>query len=400
MPLPEDFVRLMHEQYGKDTADALCQALSETDPEVSIRLNPRKGQPLVMENVNAEPVPWCLDAYYLSERPAFTFDPLLHAGAYYVQEASSMYIAELVRKAMFNVQCSMFNAPIAALDLCAAPGGKSTLLASLLPEGSVLISNEPMPKRAQVLAENMQKWTRMTKGEYPVRCIVTQNYPADFTAFTDTFDLLVTDVPCSGEGMFRKDEVAVQDWSLQNVDLCWHRQREILQDIWHTLKLGGLLIYSTCTFNHFEDEDNARWICDTLGAELLEERHFLPGRDRGEGFYCAAIRKNSPIQNSGAENNSQLPMFNAQCSMLNVIPPAFAVDPDMPRIELNYNEALQYLRREAVRVPAPRGMVLICYKGYVLGPGKCVGNRINNLYPEQWRIRTTYTTPFSLAALS
>ena len=400
MPLPEDFVRLMHEQYGKDTADALCQALSETDPEVSIRLNPRKGQPLVMENVNAEPVPWCPDAYYLSERPAFTFDPLLHAGAYYVQEASSMYIAELVRKAMFNVQCSMFNAPIAALDLCAAPGGKSTLLASLLPEGSVLISNEPMPKRAQVLAENMQKWIRMTEGEYPVRCIVTQNYPADFTAFTDTFDLLVTDVPCSGEGMFRKDEVAVQDWSLQNVDLCWHRQREILQDIWHTLKLGGLLIYSTCTFNHFEDEDNARWICDTLGAELLEERHFLPGRDRGEGFYCAAIRKNSPIQNSVAENNSQLPMFNAQCSMLNVIPPAFAVDPDMPRIELNYNEALQYLRREAVRVPAPRGMVLICYKGYVLGPGKCVGNRINNLYPEQWRIRTTYTTPFSLAALS
>ena len=400
MPLPEDYVRLMHEQYGKDTADALCQALSETDPEVSIRLNPRKGQPLVMENVNAEPVPWCLDAYYLSERPAFTFDPLLHAGAYYVQEASSMYIAELVRKAMFNVQCSMFNAPIAALDLCAAPGGKSTLLASLLPEGSVLISNEPMPKRAQVLAENMQKWIRMTEGEYPVRCIVTQNYPADFTAFTDTFDLLVTDVPCSGEGMFRKDEVAVQDWSLQNVDLCWHRQREILQDIWHTLKLGGLLIYSTCTFNHFEDEDNARWICDTLGAELLEERHFLPGRDRGEGFYCAAIRKNSPIQNSVAENNSQLPMFNAQCSMLNVIPPAFAVDPDMPRIELNYNEALQYLRREAVRVPAPRGMVLICYKGYVLGPGKCVGNRINNLYPEQWRIRTTYTTPFSLAALS
>ena len=400
MPLPEDFVRLMHEQYGKDTADALCQALSETDPEVSIRLNPRKGQPLVMENVNAEPVSWCPDAYYLSERPAFTFDPLLHAGAYYVQEASSMYIAELVRKAMFNVQCSMFNAPIAALDLCAAPGGKSTLLASLLPEGSVLISNEPMPKRAQVLAENMQKWIRMTEGEYPVRCIVTQNYPADFTAFTDTFDLLVTDVPCSGEGMFRKDEVAVQDWSLQNVDLCWHRQREILQDIWHTLKPGGLLIYSTCTFNHFEDEDNARWICDTLGAELLEERHFLPGRDRGEGFYCAAIRKNSPIQNSVAENNSQLPMFNARCSMLNVIPPAFTVAPDMPRVELSYTEALQYLRREAVRVPAPRGMVLLCYKGYVLGPGKCVGNRINNLYPEQWRIRTTYTTPFSLAALS
>ena len=403
MQLPEDFVRLMQEQYGCDTANALCQALTETEPEVSVRLNLRKGKPLIINNnVRAEAVPWCPDAYYLPERPAFTFDPLLHAGAYYVQEASSMYVANLVDR--FVIQNTSFNAnnspsltggpgwvcPVSALDLCAAPGGKSTLLAGLLPEGSVLISNEPMPKRAQVLSENMQKWTRMAEGEYPVRCIVTQNYPADFTAFTDCFDLLVADVPCSGEGMFRKDEVAVKDWSFENVDICWHRQREILQDIWHVLKPGGLLIYSTCTFNHFEDEDNARWICDTLGARLLEERHFLPGSDRGEGFYCAAIQKSSPIHNSRVEDNFQL-------STLKVLPPAFTVDPDMPRIELNYSEALQYLRREAIRVPAPRGMVLLCYKGYVLGPGKCVGNRINNLYPEQWRIRTTYTTPFTLS---
>ncbi len=408
MQLPEDFVRLMQEQYGADTAHALCQALTETEPEVSIRLNPRKGKPLIINNVRAEAVPWCPDAYYLSERPAFTFDPLLHAGAYYVQEASSMYIANLLSRFVIqnskseetlNSQLSTLNSQsnIVALDLCAAPGGKSTLLAGLLPEDSVLISNEPMPKRAQVLSENMQKWTRMAEGEYPVRCIVTQNYPADFAAFTDTFDLLVTDVPCSGEGMFRKDEVAVKDWSLQNVDLCWQRQREILQDIWHALKPGGLLIYSTCTFNHFEDEDNARWICDTLGAELLEERHFLPGRDRGEGFYCAAIRKSSTIQNSKFKNqNSQLSTLNCQLSTVNVMPQAFVLSPDTPRVELNYNEALQYLRREAVRVPAPRGMVLLCYKGYILGPGKCVGNRINNLYPEQWRIRTTYTTPFTL----
>ena len=418
--LPEDFVRLMHEQYDADTADALCLALCNTEPEVSIRLNPRKGQPLIINNVRAEAVPWCPDAYYLSERPAFTFDPLLHAGAYYVQEASSMYIAELVCKYLIPVSSSRFQdsssqqptlnfkSNVVALDLCAAPGGKSTLLAGLLPEGSVLISNEPMPKRAQVLAENMQKWTRVAEGEYPVHCIVTQNYPADFFAFTDTFDLLVTDVPCSGEGMFRKDEVAIQDWSLENVDLCWHRQREILQDIWHTLKPGGLLIYSTCTFNHFEDEDNARWICDTLGGELLEERHFLPGRDRGEGFYCAAIRKKSlplPLPRRGDGLGRLEDVFpslgggGGGCT-LNCLPPAFVVEPDMPRIELNYNEALQYLRREAVRVPAPRGMVLLCYKGYVLGPGKCVGNRINNLYPDQWRIRTTYTTPFSLIALS
>ena len=420
MQLPEDFVRMMHEQYDANTADALCQALCNSEPEVSIRLNPRKGIPLNIDNVRAEAVPWCPDAYYLSNRPAFTFDPLLHAGAYYVQEASSMYIAELLRK--YLIQCSIascqqpitpnsqlstlnFESNVVALDLCAAPGGKSTLLAGILPEGSVLISNEPMPKRAQILSENMQKWTRVTEGEYPVRCIVTQNYPADFAAFTDTFDLLVTDVPCSGEGMFRKDEVAVQDWSLENVNHCWHRQREILQDIWHVLKPGGLLIYSTCTFNHFEDEDNARWICYTLGAEILEERHFLPGRDRGEGFYCAAIRKDclpQPLPRMGDGLGCLEDVFpslgggRGGCS-LNVLSQAFAVDSDTPRVELSYNEALQYLRREAVRVPAPRGMVLLCYKGYVLGPGKCVGNRINNLYPEQWRIRTTYTTSFSLS---
>ena len=396
MTLPEDFVRMMHEQYGADTADSLCHALCDTEPEVSIRLNPRKGKTLSIENLDVEACPWCPDAYYLHERPAFTFDPLLHAGAYYVQEASSMYVSQLLRH-HFPV-----SGPSAALDLCAAPGGKSTLLASLLPQGSILVSNEPMPKRAQVLAENMQKWTRTVEGEYPVRSVVTQNYPTDFVEFADSFDLLLTDVPCSGEGMFRKDEVAVQDWSLQNVDLCWRRQREILQGIWHVLKPGGLLIYSTCTFNHFEDEDNVRWICENLGGMLLEERHFLPGRDRGEGFYCAAIqsvpRGEEQLPSLGISSD-ELKSLEAKLRTLHVLPQAFSVEPDMPRIELTYSQALSYLRREAVRVPAPRGMVLLCYKGYVLGPGKCVGNRINNLYPEQWRIRTTYTTPFSLGEL-
>ena len=396
MTLPEDFVRMMHEQYDADTADSLCHALCDTEPEVSIRLNPRKGKTLSIENLDVEACPWCPDAYYLHERPAFTFDPLLHAGAYYVQEASSMYVSQLLRH-HFPV-----SGPSAALDLCAAPGGKSTLLASLLPQGSILVSNEPMPKRAQVLAENMQKWTRTAEGEYPVRSVVTQNYPTDFVEFTDSFDLLLTDVPCSGEGMFRKDEVAVQDWSLENVDLCWRRQREILQGIWHVLKPGGLLIYSTCTFNHFEDEDNVRWICENLGGMLLEERHFLPGRDRGEGFYCAAIqsvpRDEEQLPSLGVSSD-ELKSLEAKLRTLHVLPQAFSVEPDMPRIELTYSQALSYLRREAVRVPAPRGMVLLCYKGYVLGPGKCVGSRINNLYPEQWRIRTTYTTPFSLGEL-
>lgn len=384
--LPEDFVGLMHIQYDAETADALCEALVSSEPEVSVRLNTRKLASVphlagICEGMGCDPVPWCADAFYLKERPPFTFDPLLHAGAYYVQEASSMYIAKLL---------TTVQEPVCVLDLCAAPGGKSTLLAGMLPEGSLLVSNEPVSKRAQVLAENMQKWMRVAKGTYPVRSIVTNNYPADFVALTGCFDILVTDVPCSGEGMFRKDEQAVAEWSMDNVMMCQERQRGIMQDIWHALKPGGLLIYSTCTFNRYEDEDNARWICEGLGGELLEERHFLPGRDRGEGFYCCAIRKDCPPDFTEARGEVEDKVQRT----LRVMPDAFGMEG--PAVELGYDEALQYLRREAVRVPAERGMVTLCYNGLPLGPGKCVGNRINNLYPEQWRIRTTYTRKWSL----
>ena len=304
-----------------------------------------------------------------------------------------MYVAKLLKNYGPETACC-------ALDLCAAPGGKSTLLAGLLPEGSLLISNEPMPKRANVLAENMQKWTRMPQGTYPVDSIVTNNYPADFGAFSNYFDLIVTDVPCSGEGMFRKDEQAVAEWSMGNVMMCVERQRTILRDIWHALKPGGLLVYSTCTFNRFEDEDNARWICSELGAELLEERHFLPGRDRGEGFYCAAIRKTVGAEDVEISSEAgDLPaqktsvIRKAQCT-LRLMPQAFVCEGSL--VELSYDQALSYLRREAIRVDAPKGPVTLCYKGMPLGPGKGVGNRINNLYPEAWRIRTTYTKRWSL----
>ena len=395
--LPQDFVRLMHEHYDAATADALCHALDATEPDVSIRLNPRKlsADEVLACRPDLEPVPWCPNAFFLPARPAFTFDPLLHAGAYYVQEAASMAIASLITKA------SSVPSPLLALDLCAAPGGKSTLVQSLLPEGSLLVSNEPVPKRAQVLRENMQKWMMGQPEEVP-RCIVTQKYPHEFGALTGRADLLLTDVPCSGEGMFRKDEAARQEWSLENVAKCQQRQRDILSDIWHVLKPGGLLIYSTCTFNRFEDEDNARWICDELGGELLMERHFLPGRDRGEGFYVAAIRVKSEelrvknkSNNSGDNSNSDSSLFTLRSSFF-TLHSSLSTPNDAPRIDLSYNEALQYLRREALRVEAPRGPVTLCYRGLELGPGKSVGSRINNLYPEAWRIRTTYTTPFSL----
>lgn len=399
--LPLDFVRLMHEHYDAATADALCCALDTTEPEVSIRLNPRKisAEEVLNHHPDFEPVPWCPNAFYLPDRPAFTFDPLLHAGAYYVQEAASMYVA----KALQNLPLTEESEEVLALDLCAAPGGKSTLLQSLLPEGSLLICNEPIAKRAQILSENMQKWMAGLSEEAP-QVIVTQNYPAEFGTLTGHVDVLLTDVPCSGEGMFRKDEVARQEWSLENVAMCQKRQREILQDIWHVLKPGGLLIYSTCTFNRHEDEDNARWICEELGGELLMERHFLPGRDRGEGFYVAVIKTSPPahLRGKGRKDGYLLCRgeVDKKLSGLHILYDSSLPSPlrgiEGEAVELSYNEALQYLRHEALRVEAPRGPVTLCYRGLVLGPGKGVGNRINNLYPEAWRIRTTYTTPFSL----
>lgn len=405
--LPDDFCALMREQYGNESAEKLFKGLAE-EPSVSIRLNPKKVNLLPPFSLrNAKPVPWCPDAYYLDERPAFTFDPLFHAGVYYVQEASSMYLAEALRR---HAPLDQLPQSGFALDLCASPGGKSTLLRSLLPDEWTLISNEPMPKRAQVLAENMTKWGHPNS-------IVTRNYPADFTFLTSLFDIVVTDVPCSGEGMFRKDEQAVREWSIENVHNCWQRQRDILTDIWPTLKAGGLLVYSTCTFNHFEDEDNAEWIASHLGAEILEQRHFFPGTDAGEGFYIAVLRKHSEGEN--AETSS--PSHEILCKklrrnlkvLLDGIPEpeqtpkgtipshvlAMRTDYEhgtFPEVELTYEEALAYLRHEALRIDAPKGIVLLTFKGIPLGFAKSIGNRANNLYPQEWRIRTSYNKAFCL----
>ena len=249
----------------------------------------------------AAPVPWCCKGHYLAHRPLFTLDPLFHAGAYYVQEASSMFLEQVLKR-------YLPDHPVAMLDLCAAPGGKSTHARSLLPEGSLLVSNEVMRNRAQILAENITKW-----GNADV--VVTQSDPADFASLEETFDIMLTDVPCSGEGMFRKDEGAISDWSVENVELCRQRQRRILGDAWPCLKPGGLLIYSTCTYNTDENEENVRWICQTLGAEVLPVEvlpewqitgnlladsdfpvyRFLPHRTRGEGLFMAVMRKHDEL---------------------------------------------------------------------------------------------------------
>ena len=295
MKLPFDFCNEI-KVLLKDEYDEFLSAIDSPEP-VSIRLN-RAKYPV---SPSFSPVAWCGDGYYLDRRPSFTFDPLFHAGAYYVQEASSMFLAQAVGQ--------LSEKPVKALDLCAAPGGKSTLLLASLPQGSLLVANEVIRSRAQVLNDNIKKWG------YP-NAVVTNNDPSCFAQLSDYFDFILADVPCSGEGMFRKDPEAVNEWSPENVALCAARQQRIIKEIWPALKPGGLLVYSTCTYNTKENEENIDWICRELGAEtvaltvneewniseaLKGNRHcyrFFPHRVKGEGFFLSVLRKDGEASES------------------------------------------------------------------------------------------------------
>ena len=375
---------------GEERLNRFLGAFDEEAP-TSIRINPRKISQKNRPSV--APVPWCEEGCYLEDRPQFTFDPLFHAGCYYVQEAASMFVTHAVR----SLLPSCFpNGPIEALDMCAAPGGKSTALRTVLPEGSQLVSNEPIPTRAQILLENITKWG------WP-DCIVTNNYPRDFRKAKTTFDLILCDVPCSGEGMFRRDPATISEWSLQNVEKCWRLQREIVADAWECLAPGGILIYSTCTFNTKENEENVRWIMETYDAEVLEiptdpawnitgsllqgfdapVYRFIPGMTQSEGLFMAVFKK-SGVRNVQRQKNPQ------KIQGLKVI--SLDIPQATCQVELSYSEALRYLRGEALVLPAdtPRGIVNVTYRDITLGPVKNIGNRANNLYPKPWRIKTTH----------
>ena len=461
MNLPQAFIERTRQLLGEDQYPQFEEALRIEVP-VSIRPNHTKCD----KPVKGEPVPWASSGMYLENRPTFTFDPLFHAGCYYVQEASSMFVERVLHEYV--------EAPVVMLDLCAAPGGKSTLCRSALPEGSLLVANEVMRNRSQILAENLIKW-----GHPDV--IVTNNDPADFTDLTHLFDVILTDVPCSGEGMFRKDPVAVDEWSLENVDICWKRQRRILTDIWPALKPGGLLIYSTCTFNREEDEDNVAWIAKELGAEVLpvavdEEwgitgnligkdfpvYRFLPHKTDGEGFFLAVLRKRGDVcdetprrfqktsarldkKKKGKDAKQPLSVpreakawlkeadgfeLAVNGAMVEAFPKSFhdiymvlkqtlrvihagitlgeikgkdliphhslamstALASTFPKAEVTYGQAIAYLRKEGLVLDAdvPRGYVLLTYRQVPLGFVKNIGNRANNLYPQEWRIRSGY----------
>ena len=439
MNLPEPFVSRTQELL-KEELPAFLDALDYPSP-VSVRVNDK------MEYLPSDDtVKWCDAGYYLAERPVFTLDPLLHAGVYYVQEASSMFLQQALNR---------FVAPQSVvLDLCAAPGGKSTLISQYLSTHGMLVSNEIIRSRAYILAENLIKWGNDT-------VVVSNNEPKDFQRLPSFFDAVVVDAPCSGEGMFRKDAGAVGEWSEENVMMCARRQRQILTDVWDTLKKDGILIYSTCTYNREENEENVSWMETELGAELIRLNtdafpeitvsdkgyRFFPHKTRGEGFFLSVLRKTSDApslrikkqdrrQQKSEFNETELKnkliepenwkiytdnnlisafrtKFSDKVEMLksnlhimhygitlceikgrDLIPhTSLALSKSIQlenvlQAEVELRDALLFLKKETISLSeTEKGFVLIKYRNIPLGWVKNLGNRCNNLYPNEWRIR-------------
>lgn len=298
--LPESLLASLEGLAGFDKA-AFEQVHQSGVQVTSVRHNPAKFNPTAPSALQR--VPWTSAGYYMEERPSFTLDPIFHAGAYYVQEASSMFLEQALRQSVNLAE------PLKVLDLCAAPGGKSTLIQSLISEKSLLISNEVIKSRANILAENITKWGA-------ANVVVTNNDPKDFQRLPHYFDVIVVDAPCSGSGLFRKDAAAIEEWSLQNVLLCGQRQQRILADVLPSLKEGGVLIYSTCSYSETEDEAIADWLVGEMGMHTIALNtapewnivattstlhqangyRFYPDQLKGEGFFLAAFTKGLPAQ--------------------------------------------------------------------------------------------------------
>ncbi len=445
MKLPELFIAQLRDLLP-DEWEALASAITSSEPSVAVRVNDARGASVPDE---ARRVPWCDQGFYLDGRPTFTYDTDWHAGHYYVQDASSMFIAHVIKHCVHE--------PVRYLDLCAAPGGKTTAAMQALPPRSRTVANEIVPPRARVLADNVTRWGNP-------RCVVTSNAPAQVGKLTHFFDVIAADVPCSGEGMMRKDDEAVAQWSPALVEQCAQRQREILADVWPALRPGGVLIYSTCTYNRQENEQIVDFIVNHLGATSLEvpvepawnihgaigsDSHcyrFMPHRVDGEGLFMTVFRKAGEgprqdirIKEKNAKKvdetckpwlakpqdyiidqqgdltiavpqdigrevaalRASLNVLHAGVELATVMGrkmvPHHALamstaraDGAFPVCEVDYPTALRYLRGESITVDGPRGHVLIAHQGAVLGFANNLGNRANNLYPKPQRILRTH----------
>ncbi|MBP6334375.1 MAG: hypothetical protein KA444_02800 [Bacteroidia bacterium] len=439
---PGEFLGRMKLLMGDDYRSFL-QGLSEPAP-VSIRINPEKR---INNFQDQQKVKWCEAGYYLDKRPSFTFDPLFHAGCYYVQEASSMFLESVFK------HCFPGDDPLKALDLCAAPGGKSTHLSSLLPADSILVSNEIIPQRNKTLRHNLAKW-----GDSNV--IVTQQEVDDFLPLSGYFDLILVDAPCSGEGLFRRDPNAANEWSEDAVNHCAHRQENILNTAIKLLKPGGVLIYCTCTFENSENESQIERLIKENNAELIELNsgfeeivktgfglRFYPHRVMGEGFFISAIRnidgeegvlkkiKSDKSSSAGhdflnrflrepeafssiqKENtlyaipNHMLPLFQFMENKFYIrqagirigeikgadLQPAYElalssnIAKDIPLYNFSLEDAIRYLRCDMVTCQnAEKGWTLAAYEGCPIGWIKVLDHRVNNYFPKELRVLKEY----------
>jgi NOL1/NOP2/sun family putative RNA methylase len=446
---PENFLDSLSGEPGF-SHENFINVHKNSEAPTSIRLNPFKKPAMKTNNG----VPWCSDGYYLDTRPSFTFDPLFHAGCYYVQEASSMFIDHILKTIRSNN-----DEPVKILDLCAAPGGKSTLINSAINSNDLLVANEIIKTRVPVLCDNLNRWGA-------ANTIVTNNDPRDFSRLSGFFDIILVDAPCSGSGMFRKDPAAMNEWSEANVNLCHQRQERILADIYPALKEDGYLIYSTCSYSHQENEDILDWLCSEFDMETLripiykewgivetqspEQKawgyRFYPDKVKGEGLFAACLKKKevtAQLPSFKTKNNQKLPAKEIELVRAYITSPDdfyfFKVNDDWLAInhqhkdaldtlqrhlyikksgmrigklmgndlipdhglalsihinkdavlqtELDYNQAIQYLRRENIDInTTDKGWSLMAFEGHALGWAKLLPNRINNYYPKEIRI--------------
>lgn len=408
----------------------------------SLRVNPAKWD----QSVGLEKVPWADHGYYLKARPNFTCDPLFHAGAYYVQEPSSMVIGYILKELLQKLP-----EEAVVLDLCAAPGGKSTDLAAGLRPGDVLLSNEVIHSRARILKENVNKWGATSHW-------VSSNDPEDFGHLPGLFDLMLIDAPCSGEGLFRKDPEAMKEWSPEAVAHCQKRQQRILEDAWDSLATDGFLIYATCTYNRSENEEVLQWLIEnhevvpitvtveSFGFKVFEQDGFplykaFPHQVKGEGFSFFVIQKKDPVDPIVPKHKrkkdqrrrmsvddylldpedeglvvdevlyytSNLPLRDLVSDRLNLVRSGMRIGafkknkliPDhelamfqgykdqYPVIDLNYEQAISFLKKEPFDLPtSERGFNMLQYRHVNLGFVNHLGNRFNSLLPSGYRIHS------------
>lgn len=449
MQLPSSLIQSLQKLKGFDES-AFINVHSSGDQITSIRFNPLKASNNYPLSIIHSSIPWSSQGHYLKSRPSFTFDPLFHAGTYYVQEASSMFLEQVVKQTTDTAQ------PLVVLDLCAAPGGKSTLLQSIISKESLLVSNEVIHSRVNILKENLIKW-----GSGNV--IVTNNDPRDFSQLHGVFDVIVIDAPCSGSGLFRRDEAAINEWSESNVQLCSQRQQRIIADVWNSLKEEGVLIYSTCSYSTEEDEELADWMMNTFTSESLKlniDDHwnidevqslsgaygyrFWPHKVKGEGFFIASFRKKETtyelrikIKKESILSKEEINIvskwlqptdglsFIFQGQNIAVVPSSWhqiiqflmqqlkvryagvemgtiakndllpehalalstIINKEIISVALNEEQALSYLRKNELHIESShKGWALATYEDMNLGWMKLLGKRINNYYPKEYRI--------------